>query len=113
MRWAKPGLRNSFFGWLGKSPDPSAHAEQLEEIRAAMLHTFHTQAAGEHAELLHRLRFSRDIAGLWYARSALMQAISASHGEAQARRELVALTELFEGAEPGGGTSRPSPLSVH
>ena len=89
----------------------------MAEIRSAMLQALaaHGQHNGKPAfvHLERRLRYANDIQGLWYARSDLMQAIAACEGEARARQQIQGITALFDGLQPGGGASRPSPLSTH
>ena len=83
----------------------------MEEIRAAMLESLAEFGRQSYPHLEYRLRFARDIAALWYARSDLMGVIAASQGEAVAREHIASITTLFEGLLPGGPGSRPSPLS--
>jgi len=114
MRSAKSSLRNSFFSWLSnnKNVNETPIEVRLAEIRAAMLASLGSCGDQQFPHLERRLRYASDIQGLWYARSDLMLAVSASQGEAQARAHIAAITALFGSLQPGGGHSRPSPLSL-
>ena len=102
MRWAKTSLRNSFFGWLGHEV-PAAPVERIEAVRKAMLMALEQSSDASHVALERKLLFAKDIGELWYSRPELMNAVSASVGEARARECLAGITALFEGLKPGGG----------
>lgn len=101
MRWGKLSLRASFFGWLGPAGTPvSASAEtkdRLEEIREVMLDMLGDVDTDERAQLGCRIRLATDIHTLWYARGALMHAAANRVGEVQARTQMQAITQQFEG----------------
>ena len=104
MRYAKPTLRDSFFGWLGVSapapePDPG---EQLQCIRERMLDELCDCYPAGGVELSRRIRLTRDVAGLWYHRVSLMQVLSPIRGEAHSGAVLAEITQLFEGLLPAG-----------
>lgn len=91
----------------------------LEHVRQVMLGALdQTQAArpfGAPSDpRLRRLRLRmglcHDAASLWYLRSDLMQVLSASQGEREARQRLENISQLFEGLLPPSLNSRPAPL---
>ena len=53
---------------------------------------------------------ARDLPTLWYLRSALMQAVAAEHGEAEARRALAMIDGLLRAGWPDAPVSRPVEL---
>ncbi|MBL8337572.1 MAG: hypothetical protein U1F00_23120 [Rhodoferax sp.] len=101
MRWAKTTLRNSFFGWMGHAA-PAVPPERLDAVRRAMLDALAQAGITDGSTALERkLLFSKDIGELWYARPELMNALAASIGESRARDQLVGITRLFDGLQPG------------
>ena len=99
MRWAKTSLRNSFFGWLANEPVAESN-DDLEAIRKVMLQSLEQDSDGANAAIERKLLFAHDIDKLWYARPELMNALSASKGEAAARASLDHITRLFETRMP-------------
>lgn len=99
--------RSSFWAELGneafEGPD-----HVVQSARKAML-----AALKDSCDLEHHRRLEIDIAGardltdLWYLRPRLMQAISASHSDGQARAEetLHAITQIF-GSHIGSAITR-------
>ncbi|RYX91520.1 MAG: hypothetical protein EOO28_25100 [Comamonadaceae bacterium] len=57
-----------------------------------------------------RIGLCRDASGLWFLRSDLMQALSSSLGEYEARQRMECINVLFDGLLPPGLHSRPAPL---
>ena len=104
MRTIKLNLKSTFFSLLGYStPLPEAQqSDQLEKLRALMLASLGDAGNIAHIRLARKLRFSDDAQGLWYARSELMAALSAMHGETRARQEMDQLTAQFQGLLPKG-----------
>jgi len=91
--------RNSFWAMLGQ--DISSAPDTFARVRLAML-TLMDQYCPDNPELRHKLTFAADIDALWYLRSNLMAALSASQGETMARDRISQLTYLFQGRQPGG-----------
>lgn len=112
MRWFKPNLRNGLFGLLGHASPPSESVleESVEDIREAMLSLMGDDAPRRFPQVTRRLRYAGDIQGLWYLRGDLMAVLATIHGEAEARRMIEPITEMFDGLLPGSLYSRPSPL---
>ena len=112
MRWFKPNLRNGLFGLLGHGTPPSESVleESVEDIREAMLALMGNDAPRQFPQVTRRLRYAADIQALWYLRGDLMAVLATLHGEAEARRRIAGITEMFDGLLPGSLYSRPSPL---
>ena len=99
MRWAKTSLRNSFFGWMANETVAES-SDDLEVIRKAMLQTLEQGGGDTHTTIERKLLFAHDIDQLWYARPELMNALSATKGEAAARACMDDITRLFEARIP-------------
>jgi len=102
MRWSKTTLRNSFLGWLAPpTVEPTKPRidvpVRLEEIRQLMIRSLGDVDNAQRADLACHLSLAQDIQTLWYARSALMYAMSTRYGERQARQQMEAVTRLFDG----------------
>lgn len=101
MRWGKPTLRNSFFGWLSSEPEPVYHTGdislQLEEIRHAMLLCLAETGKPREETLGNKIRTTDDVQTLWFARSDLMQSMAATIGETRARQQMAIITKMFNG----------------
>ena len=112
MRWFKPNLRNSIYGLLGNPPAPSESMLETgtEDIREAMLALLGDDGAKQFPQITRRIRYASDVQALWYLRGDLMAALATKLGEAGARKEVQAITEMFRGLLPGSLNSRPSPL---
>ena len=115
MRWIKPSLTSSFYSFMGYAAivPKSVRAERTENIREAMLDALGPGNSAECVQIRRRIRFARDIEGLWYLRGELMAALATLQGEAAARQKIDSLSTLFQGLLPGGLGSRPSPLVHH
>jgi len=112
MRWIKPNLRSSIYGLLGTPSPPSESVleDRTEDIRQAMLDMLGEPGARQFSQVTRRVRYANDVQALWYLRGDVMAALSAVHGEAEARDRISRLTGMFQGLLPAGLTSRPSPL---
>jgi hypothetical protein len=104
MRYAKPTLRDSFFGWLGVSqPTPALDVrERQQQIRQRMIEALLAEATAGSGQLATQINGALDVDALWYQRTNLMQALSRIRGEEYARSVLAEITELFEGLLPAG-----------
>ena len=115
MRSFKPNLRSSIHAILSlghPSVRPTDTRFSIEDIRGAMLELMTDIEQARFPQVLRRVRYAGDVQGLWFLRGELMAALASSRGEAAARENLEALSEMFEDLLPGGLRSRPSPLSV-
>ena len=112
MRWLKPSIRQSIYGLLGHSTEPSASTLEngTEDIREAMLVLLGDVGPKRFPHVTRRVRYANDIQALWYLRGDLMAALAAMHGEVAAREKVAAVTRMFQGLLPNGLNSRPSPL---
>jgi hypothetical protein len=96
----------------GATADASDRSQAaLEQVRDAILDSLNACGLNEETVIRLRVSYANDLQDLWYMRGDLMAAISAAKGEAEARRLLDHVSELFKGHLPRGLSSRPSPLS--
>ena len=112
MRWLKPSLRSSIYGLLG-NPAPLSDSileGSTEDIRASMLHVIGENGQKKFPQVTRRIRYANDIQALWYLRGDLMATLATLHNETEARRQIAAISDQFQGLLPGGLSSRPSPL---
>lgn len=112
MRWIKPNLRSSLFALLGgvAPPTDAVQSTRVARIRQSMRDCLGDAGAIRFPQLTRKISFADDPLALWYARSDLMGALCALHGEAVARAHLGHLTLLFEGLVPKSMTARiPEP----
>jgi hypothetical protein len=108
MRRFKPNLR-SLFGLLGQDAPPSdSHLESIEDIREAMLALLGDDASRQFPQVTRRVRYASDVQALWYLRGDLMAALASRRGEAEARRQIDAITDMFSGLLPDGMHARAS-----
>jgi hypothetical protein len=96
-------LRNSFWALLGQAESPEI---VLERLRVTIQATLAEQLGQDGMELRVRVRFARDIEGLWYLRTSIMNAVATKHGEAVGHACMTRLTLLFKGHHPGARASR-------
>ena len=90
MRWLKPSIRQSIYGLLGHSTEPSASTLEngTEDIREAMLVLLGDVGPKRFPHVTRRVRYANDIQALWYLRGDLMAALAAMHGESKARQKI-------------------------
>jgi hypothetical protein len=100
MRWFKPNLKTSLYALLGHDAEPEPACGSVDRIRSSMLELLGENGPSHHALLVRRLRYASEPQALWYARSELMAALAAVHGEALARKKVDGLTPLFGGLLP-------------
>ena len=80
----------------------------MEEVRQAMLDLMAQAGPTDaHLELLIKINYAGAIQTLWYARSEIMQALSATRGEAYAQQQLETLSSRFIGLLPEARHYRP------
>lgn len=86
--------------------------ENVETIRQVMLDIVSHADAGKKlnpkARIAYRIGSCRDVQGLWYLRSDVMQLLSATQGEREALRQLDAISALFKGLVPPSLNPRPA-----
>lgn len=112
MRWTPSNLMSGLQG-LFKSPaedDGSRERAALDDIRQAMLDCLGASGAAAYPQIQFRVTYASDIQELWYLRGDVMAVLSATDGEATARRKLARVSDLFKGHLPKGLATRPSPL---
>jgi hypothetical protein len=87
---------------LRRTDNPSVSAQAaMEQVRQAILATMDDAGLdGQHAALLDKVSYAGSIQTLWYARTDLMMALSASRGEAYAQEQLDRLSRCFFGLLP-------------
>lgn len=109
MRWLKPNLRSSLYALLGHTAEPSPdHIHlALDRIRDAMLDLLGEHGQTAYPAFVRRVRFASDPQALWFARSDLMGALAALHGEARAREQIETVTVMFAGLLPASLEPRP------
>lgn len=112
MGWFNGSIRSSIYGLLGNpmTPSESVLESSTEDIREAMLALLGESGSKQFANVTRRIRYANDIQGLWYLRGDLMAALATTQGEAEARKKLRQITQMFQGLLPGSLNSRPSSL---
>jgi hypothetical protein len=114
MRWFKadpaggsPALPSA------TAPAPNAGLDEvgIDDIRDRMLAFVQAADSERFPHVAHRIRYAKDIEGLWFLRGDLMALLASSHGEAAARRSLAVLGAMFDGLLPEGLRARPCPLN--
>jgi hypothetical protein len=82
-------------------PDKSAVSDNvLEEIRGTMLSVLEAHCGGAQLNVESDIVHAADLAGLWYLRPSLLQAIATKLPDTLAARELRNITALFVGHYP-------------
>lgn len=105
------GISRRLLGAFRKAP-PESNANAIEAVRGAMLRMLDEYSGTGHVQLDLRISDARDLETLWYLRPELMNAISASRGEAVARNCVDRVTVHFNGYRPGGTVRRAAPVST-
>jgi hypothetical protein len=89
-----------------------ANIENVESIRQIMLDIVRRADPGKipaiKIRLTYRIDSCRDVQDLWYFRSEVMQLLSATNGELEARRQLDTISALFKGLLPPSLNPRPA-----
>lgn len=111
MRWLNGKLRALARVLNGTSTGPpdEVRKARTEQIRAAMLEALGFEAP-EFALITRRIRYARDVQGLWYLRGDLMAVLAAKEGETAAARRIHTISALFDGMLPRSLGARISPL---
>ena len=90
---------------------PSVMEARTEDIRQFTLDELGEFGEKNYPQIIRRVRYAKDIQGLWYTRGSVMTVLAAMHGEAVARKKIAFISDKFKGLLPRGLSSRPSPLS--
>jgi len=108
MSWFTSGLRNSIYGLLGHSIQPSESllVNRMEDIRETMLELLGDDGTRFHPNVTRRIRYATDVQALWYLRGDLMAVLAGVHGEVSARRQVRTITDMFRGVLPRSLTTR-------
>jgi hypothetical protein len=104
MRWTSASILSgvgSLFSSLSNDSVSAANRKN-EKIRQTMLEALGEEGCLEFPMLERRILFETNVQGLWYARSELMAALSSTHGEHEAKRQIDTLTRMFQGLLPRG-----------
>ncbi|MFC5498076.1 hypothetical protein ACFPOE_11070 [Caenimonas terrae] len=110
MRTWKPTIQ-SLFGLLGGAQRATRELDDaIGEIQDAMLEALGETGMKRFPAVSRRIQYAPDLQALWYLRGDLMAALSALHGEGQARDMVQDISEQFGGLLPRGMSTRPSPL---
>ena len=112
MSWFTSGLRDSIYGLLGHSSQPSESmlVNRMEDIRETMLDLLGDEGSRFHPNVIRRIRYASDVQSLWYLRGDLMAVLAGVHGEASARRQVRTITDMFRGVLPSSLTPRTRAL---
>lgn len=79
----------------------------MGRIRTAMLALLHHHSSHSAQRVAQRVRFAGDMEALWYLRQDVLMALSATDGEAAARRHMRQINRMFKGGLPGALVPRP------
>ena len=110
MRIWKPTIQ-SIFGLLGGAHRSSRELDDaIGEIQESMLDALGQVGMKAFPAVSRRIMYAPDLQALWYVRGDLMAALSALHGEVQARETIQDISDRFDGLLPRGMSTRPSPL---
>lgn len=112
MRRIKATLKNSVMALLGSGEVASTVLEaRTEDIRQIILDELGEFGEKAYPKITRRVRYAKDIQGLWYTRGSVMTVLAAMHGETVAREKIARISDKFKGLLPRGLSSRPSPLA--
>ena len=111
IRWVQMGFSRRLLGAF-RQASPESNSNVIESVRSAMLRVLDEHSGASHVQLDLRISDARDLETLWYLRPELMNAISASRGEAVARKCVETVTAYFKGYRPGGAVRRATPAST-
>ena len=112
MRRLTENLKSSVMALLGSGEVTSAVLEtRTEDIRELILDELGEFGENAYPQIFRRVRYAKDVQGLWYMRGSVMTVLAAMHGETAAREKIARISDKFKGLLPRGLSSRPSPLS--
>jgi len=81
-----------------------------EDVRDAMIHLLDGARTERSAMVALRVYRAVDAKALWFLRADLLAALSAEHGELEARKAIRRVTAMLEAMIPADWHSRPSRL---
>lgn len=112
MAWDSTSLKNSFYNIIGvdSARADAGRAQQLEQVRFAMLACLEKVDGFDGPALQRRLAYAKDVQSLWYLRADLMGVLANRDGESAARSQMEQIAPLFRGLLPKGLVSRSSEL---
>jgi hypothetical protein len=103
-------LRDGIGSLLGVKK-PRRDDAAVSRIRRAMLRIHGEDGRLDNPRLNHRLRHTRDVEGLWYARAELYADLCLRHDEPHAIRALEDLRPMFRGSLPAGLLKSRAPVA--
>ncbi|WP_367846290.1 hypothetical protein [Rhodoferax sp. WC2427] len=112
MAWDSTSIKNSFYSILGmdSARADAGRAQQLEQVRTAMLECLGDVGGFEGPILRQRVAYAKDVQTLWFLRADLMGVLASRDGEGAARNRMDQIAPLFQGLLPKGLVSRSSRL---
>ena len=112
MAWDSTSIKNSFYNIIGvdTARADAGRAQQLEQVRSAMLACLDEVNGFEGPVLQRRVAYAKDVQSLWFLRADLMGVLASRDGEAAARAQMEQIAPLFQGLLPKGLVSRSSRL---
>ena len=102
-------FRNSFWALLSRNTFGAPDAV-MESVRKAMFRALDKYCDYDRTGINRRIDDARHIAGRWYLRPDLRNAIATRHQETTARDCIAQITVLFAGYQPGA-SNNPSQFS--
>lgn len=112
MTWLHNALTNSVMALLGSTEVPARlREERTEKIRQLMLEEMGDYGNRHFPKVIRHVRYATDALGLWYARSDVMNVLSAEYGETAAHEKIDYISSQFKGLLPPAMSSRSSTLS--
>ena len=112
MAWDSASIKNSLYSILGvdTARADAGRAQQLEQVRAAMLECLGEAESFEAPALQRLIARAKDVQTLWFLRANLMGVLASRDGEGGARIQMDQIAPLFQGLLPKGLMSRASRL---
>ena len=99
--------RTGYTELLGSvEPTPETLSARMEEIRALMLSELGDYGVKKFPSIVHRVRYSCDIQGLWYVRADVLCILANSSGQAVAREKVAHISSRFIGLLPQSVTNK-------
>lgn len=100
---------SSLLRLLSFSARPPARPSErkIQHVRDAMLKLLQRHEAQSFHRVAQRIQYADEMECLWYLRQDMLAALSEVHGEAQARREMRQINDLFKGLLPQAMVARP------
>lgn len=107
MSWFNIQLKSSLLALLSANTlTPFLRENRTEDIRELMLNELEQTGELKFPTIVRRVRYATDAQALWYARSEVMTALAAMHGETVANEKISHISQQFKGLLPKGLNSR-------